>query len=121
MARVDPNDRRPPYVQIADDLRQAIRSGELKPGDRLSSGRVLAERYGVALMTVKNALGVLRDERLVVSSQGRGVFVVDPLPHISAAAAEPTAELSTLRTELRELEQRVAALERTALGDLRST
>ncbi|MFI7431881.1 GntR family transcriptional regulator [Micromonospora sp. NPDC049836] len=112
MGKVDPNDRRPPYTQIADELRRAIRSGELRPGDRLSSGRVLAQEYGVAQMTVKSALGVLRDEGLIVSSQGRGVFVADPLPSPQATSSASSTELSTLRTELRELERRVAALEK---------
>ncbi|MET8117794.1 GntR family transcriptional regulator [Micromonospora sp. NPDC005291] len=111
MPRVDADDRRPPYVQIADDLRRAIRSGALRPGGRLPSGRALADEYGVAPMTVQNALGVLRDEGLLVSSQGRGVFVVDVLPEPPAETDRPTDVLS-LRTELRELERRVAALEK---------
>ena len=80
MAAVNPNDPRPPYVQIADDLRRAITSGELKPRDRLESGRDLAKRYGVAPMTVNSAISALRDEGLLTSWQGRGVFVADPLP-----------------------------------------
>lgn len=72
---VSPNDPRPPYVQIADDLRRAIRSGELAAGERLPSGRELAAQYDVAPMTIQQAIRVLRDDGVVESFQGRGVFV----------------------------------------------
>jgi DNA-binding GntR family transcriptional regulator len=75
MARIDPDDPRSPYHQIADDLRIAIAAGELRPGSRMKSSRELAGEYGVAAMTVHQAIRVLRDEGLVDSYQGRGVFV----------------------------------------------
>jgi GntR family transcriptional regulator len=75
MVQIFPNDPRPPYVQIADELRRSIKAGELKPGDRLTSGRELAAEWGVAAMTVHQAIRVLREEELVVSAQGRGVYV----------------------------------------------
>lgn len=66
---------RPLYRRIADDLRAAIASGTLRPGDKVPSERELARRYGTANMTARQALGVLKDEGLVVTSQGRGSFV----------------------------------------------
>lgn len=45
------------------------------PGEKLPSGSKLAETYGVARQTVQNALDILRDEKLIVSRQGSGVFV----------------------------------------------
>ncbi len=86
MATVNPNDPRPPYVQIADDLRSAITGGTLKPGDRIGSGRELAKRYGVAPMTVTNAISALRDEGLLTSWQGRGVFVATRYPRRAATS-----------------------------------
>jgi DNA-binding GntR family transcriptional regulator len=74
---VSADDPRPPYQQVADDLRAAITSGALRTGEKLPSGRELAHRYAVALMTIQKALGLLRDEGHVVSYQGRGVFVRD--------------------------------------------
>jgi DNA-binding transcriptional regulator YhcF (GntR family) len=56
-------------------LRAAILTRTLEPGDKLPSGSQLAARYGVARMTVQQAIRVLRDEGLVVSRQGSGVFV----------------------------------------------
>src|SRR6266508_6386367 len=89
---LDPDDPRPPYVQIANALRAAILTKSLTPGEQLPSGNELAKRYGVARMTVQQALKVLRDEGLIVSRQGSGVFVrerterpVGLRPHIERA------------------------------------
>lgn len=73
------DDPRAPYLQIADDLRQAIQVGELAPGARLPSQHDLSARYGVARMTVQGALRELRQEGLIYSRQGQGVFVRDAL------------------------------------------
>lgn len=75
LADLDRTDERPPYRQIAAALRQAITLGHLAPGDRLPSESELVERYGVARMTVRQALQDLKAEGLVVSEHGRGVFV----------------------------------------------
>lgn len=93
---LDPDDPRPPYVQVANKLRDAIRTGTLHPGEKLPSGSELASRYGVARMTVQNAIRLLRDEGLVVSRQGSGVFVrsraerpVGLRPHVERAFEQP--------------------------------
>ncbi|MFF8905950.1 GntR family transcriptional regulator [Streptomyces olivaceoviridis] len=70
-------DRRPPYQHAADELRREIKAGRYKPGEQLPSYRELQERFGVANMTARSALGVLRDEGLIYTIQGRGSFVTD--------------------------------------------
>lgn len=65
----------PPYRQIAGILRTAIASNQLLPGDQLPSEAKLIEHFGVARMTVRQAIQELRTEGLVVSEHGRGVFV----------------------------------------------
>ena len=91
---LDPDDPRPPYVQIANALRAAILTRSLAPGEQLPSGSELARRYGVARQTVQQAFRVLRDEGLIVSRQGSGVFVrarterpVGLRPHVERAFA----------------------------------
>ncbi|WP_320778847.1 GntR family transcriptional regulator [Streptomyces sp. CRN 30] len=69
------DDRRPKYQRIADSLREAIRSGEYGPGDRLPGENDLMATHGVARMTARQALGVLRDEGIVEARKGAGVFV----------------------------------------------
>jgi GntR family transcriptional regulator len=73
--RIDPTDPRPAYRQIADDLRSAIHSRQLAPVERIPSVRELAERYGTAPQTVKQAINLLKSEGLLVGEPGRGVFV----------------------------------------------
>jgi GntR family transcriptional regulator len=108
MFTVNPNDPRPPYVQIADELRREIQTGEVKPGQRIDSSRELARKFEVAPMTVHNALNLLKDEGLLASWQGRGVFVSDPLPPKDPSLK---AEVDALRSEVSELRERVTALE----------
>ncbi|MBB5870587.1 DNA-binding GntR family transcriptional regulator [Allocatelliglobosispora scoriae] len=109
MAQILPNDPRPPYVQIADELRRSIKAGELKPGDRLTSSRELAAEWGVAPMTIHQAIRVLRDEDLVVSAQGRGVYVRHADEASDANESHSTAEeqLSGIHERLERLEQLV--------------
>ncbi|MFG2157797.1 GntR family transcriptional regulator [Streptomyces olivaceus] len=71
------HDRRPPYQHAADELRREIKAGRYKPGDQLPPYRELQERFGVANMTARAALNVLRDEGLIYTIQGRGSFVAD--------------------------------------------
>lgn len=67
----------PRYPQIAADLRGQIDRGELAPGAKLPSERVMAEQFGVTRGTIREAVKVLRDEGLVVPVHGSGVFVRD--------------------------------------------
>lgn len=89
---IDPDDPRPPKAQIAGALRAAIKSKKLTPGDKLPSQNELAERYGVSRMTIHHALQILRQEGLVVTKQGTGMYVrasverqVGLRPHIESA------------------------------------
>jgi GntR family transcriptional regulator len=66
---------RPKYQRIADDLKAAIEAGEYAPGDRLPGENVLAPRYGVAVMTARQALRTLKNQGLAESRRGAGVFV----------------------------------------------
>ena len=97
---LDPDDPRPPYMQIANALRAAILTKQLAPGEQLPSGNELSKRYGVARMTVQQALRVLRDEGLVVTRQGSGVFVrgrserpVGLRPHVERAFEQPQVSI----------------------------
>lgn len=89
---LDLDDPRPPYQQVAASLKAAILTRRFEPGDKLPSQAELAERYGVARMTVQQALRILKDEGLVASRQGSGMFVrertarpVGLRPHIEQA------------------------------------
>ncbi|GAA2456845.1 winged helix-turn-helix domain-containing protein [Streptomyces macrosporus] len=68
------------YVAVADHIAARIRAGELRPGARLRSERDLAAEYGVAYLTVRRAMEVLRNRGYVETVHGKGTFVADPLP-----------------------------------------
>lgn len=85
---LDPTDPRPPYRQIADQLREAIRSGEIGAGSPLPSERELVDRYGTAAQTVREAVKVLKAEGLVISRPGRGVYVRERSPIAITLSAE---------------------------------
>ena len=72
---IDPSSDRAVYKQIADHLRAAIGKGRLREGDQLPSEAQLMSHYGVARMTVRNALRILQDEGLITAEHGRGVYV----------------------------------------------
>jgi DNA-binding GntR family transcriptional regulator len=71
----EPRGPMPPYLKIAADLEDSIRSGRLAPGSPLPSLNRLAQEYGVARNTVVRAVNVLKDKGLVESRQGWGTFV----------------------------------------------
>lgn len=70
----------PLYQQIAGDISEQIRSGVLKPGDRLPSTKQLMERYEVSETVIRFVMIQLKAERLVYGQQGRGVYVAERDP-----------------------------------------
>ena len=60
--------------RIADQLREAIIHGELKPGDRLKEAEI-ASRFGVSTIPVREAFGQLEREGLITHQPRRGKFV----------------------------------------------
>lgn len=87
LGQVNRSEDQSPYRQIAAQLRAAIADGALAPGEQLPSEAQLIEHYGVARMTVRQALQELRGEGLVISEHGRGVFV-RPMPPVRRLASD---------------------------------
>ena len=75
---LDRNSPVPLYFQIAENLKQAISDGTLKPGERLDNELDLTERLGVSRPTVRQAVQRLVDQGLVVRRRGLGTVVVSP-------------------------------------------
>ena len=69
----------PLYMTITNDLKSAICSGEMNPGDMLQSENELAARYGTSRTTVRKSMQLLEHEGLIYSWQGKGYFVAQPV------------------------------------------
>jgi DNA-binding LacI/PurR family transcriptional regulator len=67
--------RLPLRQQVCDALRREI--SKKAAGDRLDTEQGLAKRLDVSVLTVREALGMLAHEGLILRQQGRGTFVAD--------------------------------------------
>jgi GntR family transcriptional regulator len=95
--RLDRHSGIAPYRQLTDQVRQAVRLGIARPGDRLPSVREVVAQIVINPNTVHRAYRELEIEGVVEGRQGLGTFVSDSV--IEVPALEWQAEL---RTELAE-------------------
>jgi len=72
---LQPESHIPLYVQLRDQLRALMHSGELRSGDRIPASRELAGQLGVHRTTVANAYAELESEGLISGHVGRGTFI----------------------------------------------
>lgn len=68
----------PPFLRIADSLRERITSGEWAVGARLPSRAHLAEQYGVGVNVVQRAQEHLISQGLLEGRAGSGTYVAEP-------------------------------------------
>lgn len=82
--------------EVAEELRGMILTGRLKPGDFLDSQKVLAERFGVGLSSVREAIQLLAAVGLVESHPGKGTWVRATALHTLFSPDEVKARLGAL-------------------------
>lgn len=68
----------PLYFQLVSIIKRLVSTGMMSPGDLLPSEAELCKNLGISRSTVRQAIGALEDEGLVVRKQGRGTFVAEP-------------------------------------------
>ncbi|MEK4228785.1 GntR family transcriptional regulator [Solibacillus sp. FSL H8-0538] len=68
---------KPIYEQITAQLKQAILSGKLLPGDALPSIRALAKDLKISVMTTKRAYADLERDGFIETVAGKGSFVAE--------------------------------------------
>lgn len=74
---VDRSAAAPLYLQLAEGIEAAIRSGELAAGSRLENELELAGRLGLSRPTVRQGIQELVDKGLLVRKRGVGTQVVE--------------------------------------------
>ncbi len=84
--QISPGSGEPIYVQVAEQIGEAIARGELTSGDRLPAVRKLAAELVINPNTVARAYSSLEQAGLVTTKTGSGTFVSDPKLHKGDAA-----------------------------------
>ena len=100
-----PDNPRPVYVQIADQVRAAVADGRVVFGDRLPTIRALARELAVNRDTVSQAYELLAREGVVESGVGRGTFVAPRHPRAPGAAGQTPIPLSPAVDRLLDFER----------------
>lgn len=75
LMNLDPQDARPLYLQIMDEVRRAIVTGSLRAEDPLPSVRELAGELVVNPRTVSQAYQELERQGVIYVRRGQGTFV----------------------------------------------
>lgn len=95
------------YEQVADRIRQGIRSGEHGPGSQLSTEAQYAEAFGVSRITIKRAMSTLERQGLIERFRGRGTFVTQGAPQILAARTATAPEDPAAQKRARQDRRRI--------------
>lgn len=88
-------ERVPLYLQIVHQIRYLVSTRELEAGARMPSVRAFAASLGVNTGTVVQAYGVLKEEGILTSQQGRGTYVVSQ-PGSALSRSARQARLNSL-------------------------
>jgi len=67
------------YMKIVEQVRDLIKEGKLKPGDKLPPEQTLAEKFGTSRPSVREALSALEILGITESRGGKGNFIRDNL------------------------------------------
>ena len=108
---------------LVSRLTEAIRSGSLRPGERLPTEQEMTRQFGVSRTVVREAVAALKAEGLLSSRHGVGVFVDTTRPSTFRIAPEEVERLHEILQvmELRmsvEIETAGLAAERHCASDL---
>jgi GntR family transcriptional regulator len=113
--RIERSSPVPFYFQLSALLELEIVSGRWSPGSRLPSEPALGDHFGVSRTTVRQALGRLEQEGLVVKRKGQGTFVGESRVRSWMLQASAGFFLDELLRGGRQVTSRVLRAERTVL------
>lgn len=70
--------RRPSLADIVvERIKAAVRTGDLKTGDRIPSHEELSARWGISRTTIREALNKLESLGVLAKHQGRGTYILE--------------------------------------------
>lgn len=108
------DDARRVNEQIAAALREDIKSGKLKAGDKLPSVRTIADRFGVAVGTASKAVQLLTKWGEVRPDSTRG-YRVSAQP-AESAPDKPSPEFVAIMREIESMRESVSRLDERLRG-----
>ena len=108
----------PCHQNIVRTIEKLIRTGGIKPGERLPAERKMAYSYGVSRNTIREAIKVLTENGVVTSRRGAGTFVAaDGLGAILDNIEKGRRRLREIFELRRLLEPQIAALAAQRITD----
>ncbi|MGC6440563.1 MAG: GntR family transcriptional regulator [Candidatus Puniceispirillaceae bacterium] len=99
----------PLHAEVAELLRRQILSGSIQAGEKIPGLNELSEKFGVARMTIRQAMDALEDEGLIERYAGKGTF--------AKKIDLPLRQKLNMKAELSQLQAMVAQLEVMVVGD----
>jgi len=121
--RLNHSSGRPIYLQLMDQIKHAIETGALRPGDQLPTIRTLGEELVINPNTVIRAYRDLQHEGVIELRHGSGAFISDAVAGrsklikkgqaVMEAAVERLVSLGLSEDEMRRLVENALALQRT--------
>lgn len=83
--------------QLAEIISDRIRSGHYRPGEAIPPETALADRYGIGRPTVRQAMDLLVQKKLIVRKRGSGTFVQPPVPRVDLFSLAGTSRAFSTR------------------------
>ena len=93
--QADPQSASPLYLQLAQQIAQAIRDGRYRPDQALPSERVLSESLSLSRVTARKAIAQLVEQGLVLRRRGSGNYIAPKLE-------QPLTRLTSFSEELQQ-------------------
>ncbi len=73
--KLNPDNAIPLYLQLKEEIKNAIKIGEFHYGEKIPAETEISERYNVSRITVRRAIDELSKEGYLTKKQGKGTFV----------------------------------------------
>ena len=105
--------KKPRYLELADDLRVGVLSGDIPP-DNFPTEGILCKRYGVSRFTVREALRTLQAEGLIARKRGSGT-VIQPAAARGGALHQPLSNVGEILQYARDTRYQFERLGETGL------